>query len=109
MIARIWRGWAAPDNADEYQRIVLGEVIPAIEARRIPGFRSIDLMRRARPEGDVEFTTIMWFDSLEAIVEFMGDDYEVAHVPELARQVLNSWDDRSAHFEVVDRREQTAE
>ena len=46
MICRLWRGWTAPENADEYERIVRTEVIPDIEARKIPGFRHIDLMRR---------------------------------------------------------------
>ena len=46
MICRLWRGWTTPEDADAYERIVRTEVIPGIEARRIPGFRHIDLMRR---------------------------------------------------------------
>ena len=46
MICRIWRGWATRANADAYESIVRGQVIPGIEAMRIPGFRHIDLMRR---------------------------------------------------------------
>ena len=105
MICRLWRGWAAKDNADAYERIVRGEVIPGIEARRIPGFRSIDLVRRER-DHDVEFMTLMWFDSLEAVKAFMGEDYEVAHVPPQAQAVLTSFDQRSAHYEVLDHRDQ---
>jgi hypothetical protein len=41
MICRVWRGWTTPENADAYERIVRGEVIPGIEARLIPGFRHI--------------------------------------------------------------------
>ena len=105
MICRLWRGWAAPENADEYERIVRSHVIPGIEARKIPGFRHIDLMRRDFG-GEIEFQTLMWFDSLDAIKAFMGEDYTVSHVPPEARAVLNSFDDRAAHFEVLDRREQ---
>ncbi|MEO8547995.1 MAG: hypothetical protein ABI422_06475 [Sphingomicrobium sp.] len=105
MICRLWRGWATPDNADAYEKIVRGEVIPGIEARRIPGFKHIDLMRRA--DGvEVEFLTLMWFDSIDAIKAFVGDDHEVAHVPEAARAVLKRFDQRVAHFEVLDRRPQ---
>ena len=46
MISRVWRGWTTPENAAAYQAIVHGDVIPEIEARAIPGFLSIDLMRR---------------------------------------------------------------
>src|SRR5215470_15546022 len=62
MICRLWRGWATNQNADAYERIVREQVIPGIEARRIPGFRSIDLVRRER-ERDVEFMTLMWFEA----------------------------------------------
>lgn len=105
MIARIWRGWTTPAEAAAYERIVRGEVIPGIEARRIPGFRHIDLMRRE--DGDeVEFLTVMWFDSLEDVKGFVGEDHEVAHVPPAARAVLARFDERVAHYEVIDRREQ---
>ena len=105
MICRMWRGWTTKENADAYERIVRGQVIPGIEARRIPGFRSIDLVRRER-ERDVEFMTLMWFESLEAVKAFMGEDYEVAHVPAEAQAVLADFDRRSAHYQVLDRRDQ---
>ena len=105
MICRLWRGWTSPDNADAYEAIVRGEVIPGIEARRIAGFRHIDLMRR-ETGGEVEFVTLMWFDSLDSIKAFVGEDHEVAHVPDAARAVLARFDQRVAHFEVLDRRAQ---
>jgi antibiotic biosynthesis monooxygenase (ABM) superfamily enzyme len=105
MICRVWRGWASPANADAYEGVVRGEVIPGIEARHIPGFLSIDLVRRERGH-DVEFMTLMWFDSLDSVRSFMGDDYEAAHVPASAQAVLADYDRRSAHYEVLDRRDQ---
>ena len=105
MICRLWRGWTSLDNADDYERIVRHEVIPAIEARKIPGFRHIDLMRRDLGD-EIEFQTCMWFDNLDAIKAFMGEDYSLSHVPPEARAVLNSFDDRAAHYEVIDRRPQ---
>ena len=64
MICRLWRGWTTPANAAAYEAIVRREVIPGIEALRIPGFRHIDLMRRELGD-EVEFQTLMWFDDLE--------------------------------------------
>ena len=104
-ICRLWRGWTTPENADAYERIVRGEVIPGIERRRIPGFRHIDLMRRDLGE-EVEFQTLMWFDSLEAIKAFMGEDYAASHVPAAAQAVLKRFDTRAAHYQVIDRRPQ---
>lgn len=105
MICRLWRGWTTPENADAYERVVRGEIIPGIEARRIPGFRHIDLMRRDAG-GEVEFQTLMWFDSIDSILAFMGEDYAVSHVPPQARALLKRFDERAAHFEVIDRRTQ---
>jgi heme-degrading monooxygenase HmoA len=105
MICRIWRGWTTPENAQAYERVVRGEVIPGIEARAIAGFRHIDLIRR-EIDGEVEFTTLMWFDSLDAIKAFMGEDYSVSHVPPAAQAVLKRYDARAAHHEVLDRRPQ---
>ncbi|MEP7130585.1 MAG: hypothetical protein ABI770_05595, partial [Sphingomicrobium sp.] len=90
---------------DAYERIVRGEMIPGIEARKIPGFRHIDLMK-CELNDEIEFQTLMWFDSLDAIKAFVGEDYSVSHVPPQARAVLKHFDERAAHYEVIDRREQ---
>jgi len=104
-ICRLWRGWTTPEDADAYERVVRGEVIPGIEDRKIAGFRHIDLMRRDLGD-EVEFQTLMWFDSLDSIKSFMGEDYAVSHVPPQAQAVLKRFDERAAHFEVIDRRDQ---
>jgi antibiotic biosynthesis monooxygenase (ABM) superfamily enzyme len=104
-VCRVWRGWTTPENADAYERVVRGDVIPGIEARGIEGFRHIDLMKRELGS-DVEFQTLMWFDDLEAIKAFVGEDYSVSHVPTAAQAVLSRFDQRAAHYEVVDRRAQ---
>ena len=59
----------------------------------------IQLLRREVGE-EVEFVTIMWFDSLDAVREFAGENYEVAVVPEKARAVLSHFDERSQHYEI---------
>jgi heme-degrading monooxygenase HmoA len=105
VICRLWRGIATNENAPRYEKIVRTQVIPDIEARAIPGFIHIDLARRSVPDG-VEFLTIMWFDSLESVKRFVGEDYERAHVPAEAQAVLSTFDQRAAHFDVLDRRPQ---
>ena len=105
MICRVWHGWATRQNADAYEAIVRGTVIPGIEARHIPGFRHIDLLHR-EVGGEVEFTTMMWFDSLDNVRAFMGEDYSVSHVPSAARAVLSRFDERASHYHVLERRPQ---
>ena len=104
MISRIWHGWTTPANADAYQALLQEEIFTGIQDRHIRGFRGIQLLRReAGPE--VEFVTIMEFDSLEAVREFAGEDYEAAVVPPKARQVLAHFDARSQHYEIVEERQ----
>ncbi len=99
MICRIWHGWTKPGNADAYEALLKSEIFVGIRGREIPGFKGIQLLRRSLPE-EVEFVTIMWFDSLEGVRVFAGDDYEVAVVPENARLLLDHFDARSQHYTV---------
>ena len=104
MIKRIWHGYTTPENADAYERLLDTVVFPGIEAKKIPGYRSIELLRRAVGD-EVEFTTVMSFDSLENVIAFQGADYETAYVPDAAREILKRWDARSTHHEQVQSRQ----
>jgi len=99
MISRIWHGWTTPANADAYEALLREEIFVGIEQRKIKGFRGIQLLRRSLKE-EVEFVTIMEFDSIESVVAFAGEDYEAAVVPPKARAVLSRFDHRSQHYEV---------
>lgn len=100
MIARIWHGWTTPADADAYERLLKEEVFSGIAAKQIEGYRGIELLRRPLPSGQVEFATIMHFDSLDAVKAFAGEDHERAYVPASARAVLARFDERSQHYEV---------
>ncbi len=99
MISRIWHGYTTPANADGYEALLKTEIFAGIGERSIPGYRGIQLFRRDL-ENEVEFITVMWFDSLGDVREFAGDDYEAAVVPPKAQALLAHYDDRSQHYEV---------
>ena len=99
MIARIWHGWTRAANAEKYELLLREEIFVGISERHIPGFRSIRLLRRDAV-GEVEFVTIMEFDSIDAVRMFAGEDYETAVVPDAARALLSRFDERSQHYEV---------
>lgn len=100
-IKRIWRGWTTSGNAEAYRRVLLDKVRPGIEVREIPGFQSLELLYRDLGE-EVEFMTIMTFDSIENVVGLQGEDYERAYVPDAAKAVLSRWDEVCAHYETSD-------
>jgi heme-degrading monooxygenase HmoA len=99
MISRVWHGWTAPANADAYESLLKSEIFVGIKNRQIAGYRGIQLFRRNVGD-EIEFVTVMWFDTLEAVRVFAGQDYEVAVVPQNARALLSRFDQRSQHYEV---------
>lgn len=103
-IKRIWHGWTTLENAERYRRLLHREVLPGIEAKKIPGYRGVELFSRDLGE-EVEFVTIMTFDSLQNVIEFQGENYARAYVPDRAKAVLSRWDEVCAHYETVESRD----
>jgi heme-degrading monooxygenase HmoA len=106
VILRYWRGWTTPDNAEAYEKIVSEQVLPGIAARRLDGYHGAYLLRRDLDQ-EIEFATVMIFDSLDHVRAFAGDDYETAYVPPAARGVLARFDEKSAHYTTLLTPEQT--
>ena len=99
MIARIWHGYTSEPNAGVYENLLKEEIFPGIAMKNVSGYKDIQLLRR--PVGDeIEFTTIMWFENIESVKQFAGDDYETAYVPAKAREVLLRFDARSIHCDL---------
>ena len=101
LISRICHGWTSFENADAYEELLRKEIFTSIADHSIQGYRGIHLLRRDVEDG-VEFVTIMWFDSLEAVQAFVGKEYEVSVVPPQARELLTRFDDTSTHYHVID-------
>jgi heme-degrading monooxygenase HmoA len=99
MISRIWHGYTSTTNADAYEALLKNEIFTGIQNRKIEGYKGIQLFRRSL-DNEVEFITVMWFDSIDAVRTFAGNDYEVAVVPPKARELLSRFDERSQHYEV---------
>ena len=73
MIARIWHGWTKKADAGAYEKLLRNEIFPSIAARNIEGYRGAELF--IRDDGDeVEFVTLLRFDSMDAVKEFAGAD-----------------------------------
>ena len=102
-VKRIWHGWTTPENADIYQELLHREIFPGIEAKEIEGYHCAELFRRDLDK-EVEFVTIMTFDSLKNVKDFQGKDYAKAYVPDSARKVLKRWDKEAEHYEAVEKR-----
>jgi heme-degrading monooxygenase HmoA len=100
MISRIWHGWTTYENANAYEALLKAEILTGIANRNIRGYRGAHLLRRTL-DTEVEFVTVLWFESLDDVREFAGESYEVAVVPPRARALLSRFDERSAHYETL--------
>ena len=103
-IKRVWRGWTTKENADKYQNILNTQVLPGIEAKNIPGYQKIEVLR-IDLEDEVEFMTIMTFNSLQNVIAFQGENYKKCYIPDVGQKVLKRWDQESTHYEMIETRE----
>jgi len=101
MVGRIWRGWTTPANAAPYERLLQSEILPGIDQKQLPGYLGAWVLRR-EVDGEVEFLTILRFDSMEGVRALAGADYERAYVPAKARALLTRFDATSRHYQTVE-------
>jgi heme-degrading monooxygenase HmoA len=75
MIVRIWRGWTRPEDTEAYTRYIKETGIAAYSAT--PGSQGAHLV--SRRDGDLtEFLTISFWDSIESVAAFAGEEIEKA-------------------------------
>jgi len=97
MIARHWRGWTKPQDADCYEAFLKEKVLPGIKT--ISGYCGGYVLRSDGPE-ESEFIVINMFDSLESVKAFAGTDYRTPVFEPEARTLLSRIDPVAYHYDV---------
>jgi heme-degrading monooxygenase HmoA len=97
MIARMWHGYTKPEDADGYESMLKPELLPGIG--KIPGYRGGYVLRRLL-EDEVEFVTIMIWDSIDSLKAVAGSNYTVSIIPENRLKYLSRHDSHAAHYEI---------
>jgi heme-degrading monooxygenase HmoA len=97
MIARHWRGWTKPENAEAYEELLTTKVLPGL--RSTSGYCGGYVLRSDNGE-ESEFVVINFFTSLEAVQRFAGPDYRVPVFEPEARQLLSRIEAVASHYEV---------
>ncbi len=98
MISRHWTGIAKKQSANEYIDHLKKETFPAL--KNMNGFISAEILQREDPNG-IEFLVITRWRSLETIVQFAGNDTDVAVVPKLVQDLMIQYDPTVKHYEVT--------
>ena len=97
MIARVWKGWTKPKDADAYEALLREKVYSGL--KEIDGYVDGYILRK--PQGDeIEFVTVNLFRSLDAVEKFAGPDYETPVFEPEARQLLSRVETVARHYEV---------
>src|SRR5437764_1801272 len=100
MIARIWHGWTKRTDAKTYETMLRDEIFPSIAARNIEGYRGAELFINREAE-EVEFMTLLRFDSMDAVKEFAGADEGKPVIYPKAEALLIRMDERSRHYRIA--------
>jgi heme-degrading monooxygenase HmoA len=98
VIARVWRGYTKAEHADAYESMLKPELLPGLS--KVAGYRGSYLLRREAGE-EVEFVTIILWESLDAFRAVAGPDFENAVIPEERRQYLARYDAKAAHYNIA--------
>ena len=98
VIARIWHGRVPVDKADTYHEYLLKTGIA--DYRATPGNRGVYVMRRVE-EQVAHFKLLTFWDSVEAIKAFTGDDYERARYYPEDDEFLLEREPHVTHLEVL--------
>lgn len=97
-IVRVWHGWTAPEDADAYEAFLTDEDEGLLATMSGEGYLGYDLLRRKSGD-EVAFVTQIHFADYDAVEAFAGENYEDAHVPAAARELLSRWEDEAVHYE----------
>jgi hypothetical protein len=101
MIARHWRGWTKPGNADAYEHLLKEKVLPGLKG--IAGYRGGYVFRRPDigEAEEVEFVVVNFFDSIAALERFGGENYTIPVFEPEAKALLSRAEREAAHYEVI--------
>ena len=100
MVCRVWHGWTTVGHAQRYDDYLQNELLPRLDRElRSHGYRGYQVLRLSRGE-EVEFMTMLWFDSIENVRAFAGENYETPVISEKARSLLTRFADRADHYQL---------
>jgi antibiotic biosynthesis monooxygenase (ABM) superfamily enzyme len=101
MIARIWHGWTSRENAEKYEKLLREEVLLEIAKRAIPGYNGAEIFIREAEDEEMEFITLLRFETLDAVKVFAGKDYQQPVIPPECRKLLKHYSEKSRHYRIV--------
>ena len=100
-IIRTWKGWTSLENAPIYKDMLVNEVFPAVKKKGVDGLEKVSISVQNK-SNEVEFFLVLQFESLHALKTFEGENYEIAYIPDNAKEVLSRYDEKTEHYEFIE-------
>jgi len=97
MIARIWHGKTSIENYEAYTRFLQKVAVP--DYQKTKGFIRLSFLRKIK-NNEGHFTLITYWNNLEVIKNFAGDDYEKAKYYPEDEAFLLEFEKNVQHHEV---------
>ena len=97
MIARVWKGWTRPEDAEAYEKLLREVVLPGL--KEIDGYQGGYILRQDNMD-ESEFLVVNLFASLDAVKAFAGPDYETPVFEPEAKRLLSRIEPTAKHYEV---------
>ncbi|MEM1319859.1 MAG: antibiotic biosynthesis monooxygenase [Bacteroidota bacterium] len=97
MIARIWNGRTKASHYEAYTDFMKAVAIPDYE--KTAGFIKLTFLRRLDKEV-AHFTLITFWENLEVIKNFAGEQYEMAKYYPADKDFLLEFEEKVTHFDV---------
>jgi ATP-dependent Clp protease ATP-binding subunit ClpA len=97
-VARQWTGVVKPGLGDQYVAHLRRETLAVLH--ETAGFAYATIIHRDVEDG-IEFQVTTYWQSLDAIQAFAGDDVTRAVVPPAAQALMIRYDDRAVHYTIV--------
>jgi antibiotic biosynthesis monooxygenase (ABM) superfamily enzyme len=101
MIARIWHGWTTRENAEKYEKLLREEVLLDIAKQSIPGYKGGEIFIHDAEGDEVEFITLLRFETLEGVKIFAGKNFKQPVIPPECKKLLIRYSERSRHYRNV--------
>lgn len=98
MIARLWTAKTSRTNAPAYAAHLKNHVLAAL--KKVDGYAGAKLLERDM-DAEVEILVITFWQSLESIRGFAGEDFEKAVVSDQIAPLLSQCDQRVTHYKVI--------
>ncbi len=98
MIARIWRGRTSSSEADEYFEYLKKTGLK--DSHSTSGNQGVYILRRIK-DGEAEFLFLSLWESIAAIKQFAGDDYEKAKYYPADKDFLLEMEPTVSHYEIL--------